>query len=118
MRRKDSGTRALPTLPIAQSTIGKVPRPRFRIGMRNDSPSPAPESLSHSYVNSSMVADASSVDQRPAAPRSSFTASWLPPYAPCALDRLGAGSSASAPSPPHPHARSSGARIKSERGPR
>lgn len=128
-KRQGGAARALPTLPIAQSPIGKVHRARFRMGARNGSPSSAPESLSHSYVGSSTldlaghpaavslaVALLSFASRRPAPRRTALLLASAPlaPHAPCALDRLRAGCSASAPSPPHPHARSSGARIKSE----
>jgi hypothetical protein len=132
-KRQGGGARAFPTLPIAQSAIGKVHRARFRLGARNGSPSSAPESLSHSYVDSSRldlagrpaavslaVALLSFASRRPAPRRTALLLASAPlaPHAPCALDRLRAGCSASAPIPPHPHARSSGARIKSERNAR
>jgi len=102
------------TLPIGQSTIGKVNRARFRMGERNGSCSYAPESLSHSYSNSSMVADATSADWRHAAPRFSFIASWLVPFAPPApsLSPPRWLHNASAPSPPRPAARLTAARNK------
>jgi hypothetical protein len=104
-------------LPIAQNTIGKVGRAGFRMGTPNGSYPHAPESLSHFYVNSSMVADPMSADWRHAAPRFSFIASWLVPFA------LPAPSlspprwlrNASAPSPPRPAARLTAARNKRRR---
>lgn len=102
------------TLPIAQSPIGKVNQAGFRIGVPNGSSSHAPESLSPFYVNSSTVADAMSTDWRHAAPRFSFIASWLVPFAPPApsLSPPRWLHNASAPSPPRPDARSAGARNK------
>ena len=102
------------TLPIGQSTIGKVNRVRFRMGERNGSRSHAPESLSHSYSNSSMVADAMSADRRHAAPCFSFIASWLVPFAPPApsLSPPRWLRNAFAPSPPRPAARLTAARNK------
>lgn len=102
------------TLPIAQSPIGKADRAGFRMGERNGSCSHAPESLSHSYSNSSMVAEAISADPRHAAPRFSFIASWLVPFAPPApsLSPPRWLHNASAPSPPRPAARLTAARNK------
>jgi hypothetical protein len=102
------------TLPIAQSPIGKVTQAEFRMGMPNGSPLHAPESLSHSYSNLSMVADAMSADRRHAAPRFSFIASWLVPFAPAApsLSPPRWLHNASAPSPPRPAARLTAARNK------
>jgi hypothetical protein len=102
------------TLPIAQSTIGKLNRVGFRMGTPNGTPSHAPESLSHSCVNSSTVADAMSADWRHAAPRFSFIASWLVPFAPPApsLSPPRWLHNASAPSPPRPAARLTAARNK------
>jgi len=102
------------TLPIAQSAIGKVTRAGFRMETPNGSRSHAPESLFHSYSNSSMAVDASSADWRHAAPRFSFIASWLVPFAPPApsLSPPRWLHNASAPSPPRPAARLTAARNK------
>ena len=102
------------TLPIAQSTIGKVNRPGFRMGVPNGSRSHAPESLSHSYSHSSMATEAIFADWRHAAPRFSFIASWLVPFAPPApsLSPPRWLHNASAPSPPRPAARLTAARNK------
>lgn len=102
------------TLPIAQSPIGKVNRAGFRMGAPNGSRSHAPESLSHLYSSSSMVADAMSADRRHAAPRFSFIASWLVPFAPPApsLSPPRWLHNASAPSPPRPAARLTAARNR------
>jgi hypothetical protein len=102
------------TLPIAQSTIGKVNRAGFRMGTPNGSRAHAPESLSHSYSNSSIAVDATSADGRHAAPRLSFIASWLVPFAPPApsLSPPRWLHNASAPSPPRPAARLTAARNK------
>lgn len=101
-------------LPIGQSTIGKVNQAGFRMGERNGSCSHAPESLSHSYSNSSMAVDATSADWRHAAPRFSFIATWLVPFAPPApsLSPPRWLHNASAPSPPRPAARLTAARNK------
>ena len=102
------------TLPIGQSTIGKANRPGFRMGVPNGSRSHAPESLSHLYSNSSMAVDAMSADWHHAAPRFSFIASWLVPFAPAApsLSPPRWLHNASAPSPPRPAARLTAARNK------
>jgi len=108
------------TLPIAQSAIGKVGWAGFRMGTPNGSCPHAPESLSHFYVNSSMVADAMSADWRHAAPRFSFIASWLVPFAPPApsLSPPRWLHNASAPSPHRPAARLTAARNKLREGAR
>lgn len=102
------------TLPIGQSAIGKVNRAEFRMGTPNGSLAHAPESLSHSYSSSSMAVDALSADRRHAAPRFSFIASWLVPFAPPApsLSPPRWLHNASAPSPPRPAARLTAARNK------
>jgi hypothetical protein len=133
-RREGSGARVFPTLPIAQSAIGKVPRAGFRMGARNGNPSSAPESLSHSYIDSAMldlagrpapvslaVALLSFACRRPAPRRTALLvpATWLASSAPDAFASHPCWRSITfAPSPPHPDARSAGARIKSERSPR